>query len=83
MSDAGKDLVFTIYSTSWYNEEPKIVSMKIFIIQKCQNIPAIHITGFMSGLGRKYLLLVNIINIMYSTFSYLTTLRTITRNEAQ
>ncbi|OXU21333.1 hypothetical protein TSAR_003960 [Trichomalopsis sarcophagae] len=76
MTDAGEDLLFTIYSTLWYNEEPKIVSMKIFIIQKCQNIPAIHINGIMSGLGRKYLL-----TIMYSTFSYLTTLRTVTSDE--
>ncbi|NP_001177499.1 odorant receptor 56 [Nasonia vitripennis] len=76
MTDAGEDLLFTVYSTLWYNEEPKIVSMKIFIIQKCQNIPAIHIKGIMSGLGRKYLL-----TIMYSTFSYLTTLRTVTSDE--
>ncbi|OXU21334.1 hypothetical protein TSAR_003961 [Trichomalopsis sarcophagae] len=56
MTNAAEDLVFTIYSSLWYDEEPKIVLTKTFILQKCQNIPAIHINGLMSGLDRKYLL---------------------------
>ncbi|KAL7295617.1 hypothetical protein TKK_0010981 [Trichogramma kaykai] len=72
MSAAGRDIAMTVYSTSWYDENPKMSTAKTIIIQKCQREPIIFVSGLMSALDRRYLR-----RIFSATISYLMTLRTI------
>lgn len=50
----GRNSQLAVYFSAWYEESPKEIIFKKLMIQRCQRIPKIFVSGFMSVLNREY-----------------------------